>query len=263
MTDPVAAPPEYTAPALATAPKKNTIGFVAFGLAVAGFLLAVIPGPSAVAWLLLVPAIILGIIALVQKRKPLWPGLVAVILGPIAWIIAIIISLAGFASGISDAVNDEVDNPGIEAPVEDAPAEEAPAEEAPSEATLGQTLTNNDGVAVTFSSVTCGIPQAGPEFLEETAKGQFCEVKYNVQNGSADTINLFASDVTGEIGGISYEANGTASTFGGDYFTTDLNPGLGVDAVMYIDIPVDQALEYVVFVPQWSLFTDDIRVKVS
>ena len=103
----------------------------------------------------------------------------------------------------------------------------------------------------------------GPEFLVQTAKGQFCEVKYSVNNGSEDKISLYSSDVTGEIGKLTYDADTMVSTFGGDYFSTDLNPGLATDATVYIDIPADKALDYVVFHPQFGIFTDEIRVKVG
>lgn len=198
-----------------------------------------------------------------RKAQPRLLAIIAVIVAPIAWLIAIIVAIAGVAAGIGTALDDARDDdpPAVEQPSEEDPAEEEPADDGI--AALGETVTNSDGVAVTFQSVTCGIATAGPQYLEETAKGQFCEVKYNVHNGGDEQISLWASDITGEIGGVEYESNTTISTFGGDMFTTDLNPGLGTDAVVYIDIPAGAALEFVVYDPQWSFFTEALRVSAS
>lgn len=256
-------PPETLPPAPQAAPQKNTIGLVALIFAGVGFLFAIIPGISAIAWLVIIPAIILAIIALVKKRKPTWFGLTAIIVAPISWLIAIIVTVAAIAGGVSQGISGGVENAPDVVASSPAEPEEPAAEPVPEGPVLGETITNNDGVAVTFAAVTCGIATAGPEFLAETAKGQFCEIKYSVQNGSDAKISLWSSDVTGEIGGVTYEANSTISSFGGEYFTTDLNPGLGTEAVVYIDIPLDKTLEYVVFVPQWSILTDEIRVRAS
>ncbi len=241
------------------------MGLVALILAGVGLLLAVSPIGAGIAWLVLIPAIVLAIIALVKGKQPKWMPLTAVIVAPIAWIIAIAVAATAFSAGLSSAINDMPDT-STQAPAAGTTESAAPTVAdgtKEGDATIGQTVTNNKGVAVTFTAVTCGLAQAGPEFLVETAKGQFCEVKYSVNNGSKDKISLFSSDVTGLIGDLTYDADGTVSTFGGDYFTTDLNPGLATDAVVYIDIPADKALNYVVFHPQFGIFTDEIRVKVA
>lgn len=278
MSDHIPGPPpaNSTAPSTASAvvepplpapAGKNTIGLVALIFAGVAVLTAVIPAAAGSTWLFAIPAIVLGIISLVKKRAPKWYGLVAVIAAPIAWLIAIVVATVFVASSLTSSINDALSEqggtPAAEAPqAEPSAAAEEPAP-ANTEATIGQTLTNNDGVAVTFTSVACGIATAGPEYFTENAKGQFCEVKYSVQNGGSEQITLLASDVTGELGGSTYESSSSLSSFGGDMFTTNVNPGLGTDAVVYIDIPADKALEYIVFKPAWGLFTDEIRVKVG
>ena len=270
MSDPnYSMPPVYSAPAPAVA-SKNTPGLIAMILAIVAFVLGVIPGASFLAWLPAIAAIILAIIALVKKGAPKKAAVAAIIIAPIAWLIAIIVSIALIASGagssIEEGFNDglestQSDSPSSEAPIDPAEPSEEPADDG--EARIGETLTNNDGVSVTFTSVTCGIAVAGPEFLEETAKGQFCEVRLQVQNGSDAQISLYSSDITGRIGTAEYESNTIASSFGGESFYTDLNPGLGTEGVVFIDIPADAALEYVVYRPLWSFLTDEIRVKVE
>jgi len=269
--DPASAPGPVGPASAATgspAPKKSILPLLSLIFAGVAFLFAVIPATSGLAWAFAVTAIVLAIVALVKKAQPRMLAIVAIIIAPIAWLISIIVFVVSLASGIGSAIDRSpgLDGPapGVSQSAEESPAEEQPSEEpAAAEPAIGETITNNKGVAVTFTSVQCGIATAGPQFLEEKAKGQFCEVRYTVLNGSKEKISLWASDVTGEIGGVSYETNGSVSQFGGEYFTTDLNPGLSTDAVVYIDIPADKALEYVVYVPQWSLFTDDIRVKVG
>lgn len=257
MTD---ASPTTQPPVETPTPTKSILPLLSLIFAGVAFLLAF--GAPGVAWLPAVAAIVLAIVALVKKAQPRILAIIAIILAPLAWLIAIIVAVAGLAAGIGSSLESSAaEDPAVEQ--EQSTDEEAGDQEADDEATLGQTVTNSDDVAVTFQSVTCGIATAGPQFFEETAKGQFCEVRYNVQNGSDEEITLFASDVTGEIGGVSYESNDVISTFGEDMFSTTLNPGLGTDAVVYIDIPVDAALEYVVYKPEWSFLTSEVRVRVS
>jgi len=251
--------PETSPAAPPAAPStKNTFGLVAVILAGVGFLMAVIPATAGLAWLLVIPAIVFAIIGLTRKGKSKLTSIIAIIVAPIAWLIAIIVTIVSIAAGVGAIVDD--------APAADAPSASSPATpdsgEKASEPGLGETITNNKGVAITFSSVTCGIAEAGQQYLTEKAKGQFCEIKYNVTNGSSEKISLWSSDVTGEIDGNSYEADGSISQFGGDYFSTDVNPGLSAEAVIYIDIPAGAALQYLVYVPQFSIFTDDVRVKL-
>lgn len=132
----------YTAPAPAPAPtsarQKNTVGLIATIVGGVAFLFAIIPVLSFIAWLPAVAAIVLGIIGLVQKNRTrglAWAGLA---LGVVAWIVAIVVSIAsvaGLASSVNDAVQEEMAS---SAPVATAPAEEVeqstPAEDAaPSE----------------------------------------------------------------------------------------------------------------------------------
>lgn len=106
MTDPTSPPPQ-PAPAV-SAPKPTSgpiLGAIALGLAVLGFIMAILPPVAFIAWLPIVAAIILAIVALVKRSRPLALPLVAIILAPIAWIIAIVVATAGFFGGVSDAIN--------------------------------------------------------------------------------------------------------------------------------------------------------------
>jgi len=131
------------------------------------------------------------------------------------------------------------------------------------EAKIGDTVTNTDGVAFTVNSIQCGIAHAGDQYLGEDAKGQFCEVKYTIKNGGSKEITLISSDLTGYIGSNEYDVDtSTISTFGGDPFSTSVNPGLSADCDVFIDIPKGQALDYIKFKPAFS-FADGVTVAAK
>ncbi|PPF70469.1 hypothetical protein C5E16_02475 [Clavibacter michiganensis] len=272
----MSAPAPY-APAPAPAPsapkQKNTLGLVALILAGIGFLFGVIPPLSGLAWIFFIPAIVLAIIGLTRKGQTKGTSISALIVAVIGWIVAIIVASVTFLSAVGTAIEDTDTAPSAaseaeagaeaEAPAEEAPVEEAVEEEGVQEAAIGDTVTTGDGIAFTVNGISCGLAEAGDnEYFKETAKGQFCKVDYRIDNGGSDAINLSAYDIKGYIGESAYDANSSASTFGGDTFSTDVNPGLGTDNTVYIDIPADVALEYIEFRPAFS-FDDAVVVRAS
>ncbi len=256
--DPAPAPPPAAPVASASAaPKRGAVlGILALVFGAVAFLFGVIPATAGAAWAFAITAIVLAIIALVRGSGPKWMSFVGIGLAVLGWIIGIILVVAGLGHAISTAIDSPA--PGTA----DSPAATAsPTQDA--EPTVGQTITNNKKISFTVNSVTCGIATAGPEFFTETAKGQFCEVKYTIANGSTDKISLFASDLTGKIGAATYDVDdGIISTFDGHAISTDVNPGLSSDADVYIDIPAGAKLDSLVYQPQFSLFTSPVTVKV-
>lgn len=252
-------PPGNGAQAPAGPPSK-LLPILAISLAGLGLILAfAAPG---IAWLVCAAAIVVAIIALVKRRQPRGLAIAAIIAAPIAWLIAIIVAVASIASGVGQAIEESDDAPTSASQPDNAdPETDAP--DAPQEATIGDTITNDDGVSFTVSKIRCGLKTAGDnQFLKEKASGQFCEIKFIVENGSTDSINVSASDVTGSIGDSTYDSNTTASKFGDDYFSTDVNPGLSAKCVVYIDIPKDQKLEFITYDPLFS-FGGSVVVAVS
>jgi hypothetical protein len=254
-------PAPGTPPVPVAGPPSKLLPILAAVFAGVGFLLA-IPAPG-VAWIFCVTAIVLAIVALVKRRQPRGLAIAAIIVAPIAWLIAIIVAVAGFASSVGDAIEDA---PSVSQPdaTGDEDAGEADTGEGagPKEAAIGDTVTNGDNVSFTVSAVTCGLATAGDnEYLQEAASGQFCEVRFTLANGSDESISVYSGDVTGTIGDATYEANDTASRFGDDYYSTDINPGLSADCIVYIDIPTDKKLEFVTYSPFFS-FGGDVVIKV-
>lgn len=253
---PAVAPPP---PANSASGQSKVLPILAISFAGLGLLLAFIA--AGIAWLPCAAAIVLAIVALVKKSQPRGLAIAAIIAAPIAWLIAIIVAVASIAGGISTAIDQVDDAPSSASQPDETPTDEGT--DAPAQAAIGDTVTNDDGVAFTVTDVTCGLAKAGEnEFLEEKANGQFCEVKFTVENGSSDSINVSASDVTGSIGDATYDSNTTVSKFADDYFSTDINPGLSAKCVVYIDIPKDKALEFITYSPLFS-FGGDVVVAVS
>ncbi|QOD43702.1 DUF4352 domain-containing protein [Clavibacter zhangzhiyongii] len=266
----MSAPAPYApapAPAPAAPKQKNTIGLIALILAGIGFLFGVIPPLSGLAWIFFIPAIVLAIIGLTRKGQAKGTSISALILAVVGWIVAIIVASVTILGAVGTAIEESDTAPSAASEASEAaeaPAAEAPAEEeGVQEAAIGDTVTTGDGIAFTVRGIECGLAEAGDnEYLKETAKGQFCKVDYRIDNGGSDSINLLSNDVKGYIGESAYDTNGSVSTFGGDLFSTDVNPGLGTDNTVYIDIPAGAALDYIEFRPTFS-FDNAVVVRAS
>lgn len=108
-----AASTEPVAPAaasVAAAKPKSPVALWAMIAGIVAIVSAIIPGLSFVAWIPAVAAIALGVIALIKKTPRRGQALTGVVLGPIAWLVAIIVSvglIAGFGNRVGDAVGDE------------------------------------------------------------------------------------------------------------------------------------------------------------
>ena len=102
-------PPPPAADAATTTPAKprSPLALWAMIAGIVAIVSAVIPGLSFVAWIPAIAAIVLGVIALVKKTPRRGQALTGVILGPIAWLVAIIVSVGAIA-GLSGRVVDEV-----------------------------------------------------------------------------------------------------------------------------------------------------------
>ena len=257
MTDAAPTAPSQTPPPAAPS-LPNQVGLVALILAAVGFIMGVIPATSGFAWLLFIPALVLSIVGLTRKGKKKGTSVAALVVTIIGWIIAIVVASATLIVGMGQAIESANDAPTAASE----PADASAPTDGPKEAGLGDTVVSDDGVEFTVSAITCGLPSAGGEFLNETASGQFCEVKFTLLNGSNEAVNLYSSDFTGLIGEATYEANTTVSQFGDDMFSTDVNPGLSVAGTVYIDIPLDAALEFVEYKPIFS-FGDGLIIRAS
>jgi len=131
MTVPTVAP-------AATTKQNNPVGLAALIVGAVALLFAIIPVASFIAWLPAVAAIILGIVGLVlknRKRAFAWTGIA---LGAVAWIVAIVVSVAGLAS-LAGSVNDAIES-STPVPVASEPAaiEESAAPSEPADAPVAE-----------------------------------------------------------------------------------------------------------------------------
>jgi len=108
----------------APAKPKSPLALWAMIAGIVAIVSAIVPGLSFVAWIPAIAAIVLGVMALIKKTPRRGQALTGLILGPIAWIVAIIVSvgaIAGLGAGLTDAV--------VEAPVATEEQEPEPAPE--------------------------------------------------------------------------------------------------------------------------------------
>jgi hypothetical protein len=264
MTDtaPPPAPAPAPVPGQPSAPKKapNVVGLVALALAVVTLLLAVIPPTSFIAWIPAVAAIVVAIIALTRKNQTKGMAIAAIIVAPIAWIIAIVVALSATVMAVDTAIKDS--GSGVTTTEESAATDgaDAPASEQPATVGIGTPVTSGSKMTYTVAGMTCGLDKAGNEYYPEVASGQFCEVKTTIANGGSETFDMYTSNVKAFIDGSEYEPNAVASTFGQDSFGTSINPGLSIETVLYFDVPKDKTLQTIEFS---EAFTFDDAVAIS
>jgi len=100
-----AAPPAAAPASTASVKPRSLLALWAMIAGIVAIVSAVIPGLSFVAWIPAIAAIALGIIALIKKTPRRGQALTGVILGPIAWLVAIVVSI-GLISGAGSRVAD-------------------------------------------------------------------------------------------------------------------------------------------------------------
>jgi hypothetical protein len=265
VTDPTTPPPATTDPAVPagaiTPPvvvrKLNIIGLVALILAVIGFVLAVIPPTAVVAWILLVPALVLAIIGLTRKGRGKATSLTALILSVVGWLIAIIVTVVVAASTVVSADNSTTITSGSGS----SSHTKAPAKTAG----IGDTVTNHDGVAFTVHSAACGLASAPDQFYgTDKPTGQFCQVKLTVKNGSKSSVTLSDDSLSGYIGNASYDSDADADNYGSlTTVLSPLNPGLSTDCTFYVDVPKGQKLTSVKLGTSLSFGVGDVTVDIG
>jgi nitrogen fixation/metabolism regulation signal transduction histidine kinase len=222
--------------------KRTTsrIGWVALGLAILGFILAVIPGVSVFA--------IVSIVAVAKKNVAKTVPVISLILSVLAGIVAIIVSIVTALAVVSSVASTVADD--TTTTIDEATGG------------IGQAVTTEEGIAFTVDAVTCALPTYTSLFgTDETALGQFCELQFTVVNNGDKEAGIFPNYVGGLIGTTEFAADSMLSSFADGSGAVTLNPGLSTSGVAIVDIPVDQALEAVTFTD--GLFSGDIAVLVK
>lgn len=128
-TPPASEPTPETPVVPPTPPKGRGIGIAAMIVGIAALVFASIPGPSFVAFLPAIVAMILGVIGLATKSSAVGQSIAGLILGPVAIVVAIIVSVAFVASTVAPDVSVAPPAPGGNAEQSAEPRAEAPAPE--------------------------------------------------------------------------------------------------------------------------------------
>jgi hypothetical protein len=211
--------------------KTSVIGWVALGLSALSFLFAVLPGFSFFAWVMIVAAFVVSIVAVAKKGVAKAVPVIALVLSIVAGITAPIVSLMTIGAAISESVDES------SATVDEATAK------------IGDTVSTEGGLNFTVTAVSCGLASA-PSWIggDETPQGEFCKIDFTVLNNGDKEAILFPNYVGGLIGTVEYAANDSASVFVGDSpLSVTINPGLSISGTAFIDVPAGKSIEAITF----------------
>lgn len=108
---------------------------------------------------------------------------------------------------------------------------------------LGQTQETRDGIAITLSAVSYDVASPPSSLIGEPL-GSYATVTLRVDNNGSEPHRLFIRQMTATIGGSEYNVSGITAR-DGKYLGSlqNINPGLSVEVVAYLDIPPGQTLD--------------------
>ncbi|MGC5077407.1 DUF4352 domain-containing protein [Agrococcus sp. DT81.2] len=282
---PPAPNPTWTPPA---PPRTAVLPWLGFGSAALALLLAVIPFSAGIAWLPALAAIVLGIISLVRKSRPTWPSIVAVTLGPIAWVLAIIVTVVVWAIASADQMGPAAapQQPVVVATGEPIEAEEpvaapssepvesetetpvespVPVAEPPALPGIGETVMVDDW-AFTVISVGARAATAGESRWSDgaQAQGEFVPIIVRVENHGAAAESFTPNDVVAiDPEGRQFSYSSDASIYADDSLDwyDEINPGNAVEGAIYFDVPPGTPLDRVLLDGGW--FDDPAEIALQ
>jgi len=240
---------------------RNWFGTASIIVSVIALLAAVSSSSTTSAWVVAIPAIILGIVGYTKTELPRRAAGIGTVLGAFSLVISLVIApVITEANREADLAGPSTPEPTVPTPF---PSIAVPTFTVPTSvpfptptpippAAVGGSATNASGVTITVKSLDCGIKRVGEGFLEKKAVGQYCRVKFRVDNDSTKATTVFSGNVTGLIGDAEYETETVLSSIGDGYFSAQVNPGLSVSATVYLDIPKKATLDFV----QYSSVSD-------
>lgn len=108
---------------------------------------------------------------------------------------------------------------------------------------LGQTQVTRDGIAITPRAVSYDVASPASGLIGEPL-GSYATVTFRIANNSSEPHRLFIRQITGTIGGSEYDVTGLTA-LDGKYLGSlqNINPGLSLELVAYLDIPAGQTLD--------------------
>ncbi|WP_203230785.1 DUF2510 domain-containing protein [Agromyces humi] len=133
-------------------PGPNVVGIIALVAAIAGLVFMFIPAATGVAWILVAAAFVLSLVGL-SLRRAKWAavtGLVVSVIAAIVGIVMLVTLLLGAVGELFSGIDDPVPDVPV-FPVPDPAQPEEPAAPAAGDLRFGETMTWDDGVALTVS----------------------------------------------------------------------------------------------------------------
>jgi colicin import membrane protein len=242
-----AAPAQKPTPSTAD-PAGSTSRLPQWGmiLAIVALATALIPGVSFFTWLFAIPAIVLGVIALVRRTQPRGKALFATIGGATGWLIAIVVSvvmIAGIDPDTSPMAQTDAGSPTSTPTADSTPtpeeiaAEAARAEQeaadatAKAEADAAQKVA--DEAAAAEAAAADAAEAAAAAAAEEAARGTVSQ--QNALRGAQNYLGYTAFSRTGLIEQLEFEGYSTAdATWGVDRVSVDWNEQAAKSAKNYL-----------------------------
>lgn len=158
-------------------------------------------------------------------RHKVWTGILVVF---------VFIIIASAASNNSNSGTKTNNNSGNSSQVSNSNSQ------GPTLATIGQPA--RDGkFEFTVSSIECGKPNVGSDYLTKTAQGQYCLLHVKVTNIGNEKQSLFSSNQKlFDAANKQYSADDVATTYAapqGSTWYSDVNPGNSVEGAIVFDVP--------------------------
>lgn len=241
MTAPAPAP-------VAKRPASSVLAWTALGLAAIGLISAFVPILGVFAWMPLLAALIVGIIALVKRSPPKWASITAIVASVVGWVASVVMTFV-FAAGLAGAAVEAVPTDAAEL-AESMPSSAAEAaESADNEGgalAVGEAGSLSDGTQ--FSVMSTETVASAPDFMGDEQPGNYLKVDFTVTNGGTEAITVSSSDVTALSAGSEFSSDtGSATADGEAFFAKELNPGTSTSGTLYFSAPEGTAFDTVVF----------------
>lgn len=223
--------PESTAP---RAQKTGTVGLI---LAIVAAVTSVIPVLNFFTWMIAVPALALGIIALVKKNSPRGKALATVITAGAAWLLSILMFVTVAAIGLAGSSSDA--RSGLETASESAQESPEPKPEATKVPKTDAEIAAEEAEAAAeaereaLEAAAAKAAEEAAAAAEEAARGTVSQ--QNAARSANSYLGLMGFSRTGLIGQLEYEGYSTAdATWGVDKLGADWNAEAAESAASYL-----------------------------
>lgn len=225
----------------ATAPAPQKTGTLGLVLAIIAAVTSVIPGLNFITWMLAIPALALGIVALVKRNSPKGKALATVITAGSAWLLSILMVVVVAAAGIAgnadlqDGVESGMDSvqESPEAAKKPLTAKEKAAEVAKAEQDAADKAAKI--VQEAADAAAKAAEEAAAAAAAEAARGTTSQ--QNATRTAQSYINMTGFSRAGLIEQLEYEGYPTAdANWGADHASVDWNAEAAQSAKSYLDM---------------------------